>query len=979
MPIFLFTDIEGSTKKWEKFGEEMAKALVTHDSILSENIKQYGGNIIKHTGDGIFAIFINGEPLKCSIEIQKKISGQNWGTLGELRVRMALHAGDAEKRGEDYFGPVINRTARILSTGWGGQIIVTPEVMALCTLPENASLDDLGVHLLKDLSIPQHLYGLIHPALHLKEFPALLSLSAHPHNLPPQSSQFIGRSKELEKISEQLNNPEYRLITLLGNGGIGKSRLALQVGANKIESFNHGVYFIPLANLESSELLASTIAENLKLTFFNRQGPKEQLLNYLREKSMLLIVDNFEHILDGADLLSEIIINAPGIKILVTSCEKLNLQEEWVVELSGLNIPENPYNDDFEKYSAIQLFLQSAKKVKPDFTLSNEEKPYVIEICNLVEGIPLGIELAASWVRSLSCKEIAEEMRGNIDFLETSIRNVPIRHRSLRAVFDYSWNLLSENERNIFKKMSVFKGSFSRDAATRVINASISVISSLVDKSLLKRNPDGLYEILEILHKYVREKLREDKQENLIIEDHYCKYFSDFLLEKKFLLRSDKQKQTLDKLAQEIENIREIWKLSLEKHQLETLEHSFSTIFLFYEMRGWFKEGLELFEKSAKFLEESLKDNDSKESEETIIAKIESRAAKFSYRLGFYEKAKSLTENSLSIFNKFNIKDEIAFCLNSLADISRTKGKFFDARDLYKKSLEIYTEINNKIGLAMVTSNLGNISYELGEYIEAKKLWQQALEIRRETKEPWGLAACLNNLANAAYQLGQYTEVKQLHEESLNIRREISDKMGIANSLNNLCLVSHALGNLEKAKEYQQESLDIFKEIGDRSGLAIALNNLGNILCTMGKYQEAENYCLESLHIRQEAGDKVGIAYTLNNLGLVYFHLKKPEFSQSRYNEALKTAYEIKSTSLILDILVGLSELIKEKEEAIKILFFIFEHKATYQETKDRIKPILENLTNNFSIDKISSVKEESKYLVLEHIIDIFIKEEVKA
>ena len=497
--VFLFTDIEGSTQLWEKRASEMSSALILHDTIVQENILVYGGRIVKHTGDGVFAVFDGGEPLRCALEIQKGLQRADWGDIGEIRIRMGLHAGVAERREDDYFGPVINRTARVMGTGWGGQIVVTPETVQECALPGEAQLRDLGVHMLKSLDEPLQLYGLVHPDLALQEFPSLHSLSAHPNNLPIQPTNFVGREDELKEIGTLLENPACKLVTLVGLRGTGKTRLALQMAAERIEEYSHGVYFVPLASTKSPDLLVSAIADALKFTFNSQEDPKVQLLNYFKEKSVLLVLDKFEELVERADILSDILQAAAKLRIIVTSQERLNLREEWVVEVGGLKYPPPGTVEGAEEYSALQLFLQGALRVKPDFSLTGEQAPHVVRICELTGGLPLGIELASAWTRIFSSREIAQEIERSIDFLGGSLRDASGRAGSLRAVFEHSWSILSAEERDVFRKISVFRGGLRREAAQQVAGdpvsplALLTTLSSLLDKSLLRRTSSGRY------------------------------------------------------------------------------------------------------------------------------------------------------------------------------------------------------------------------------------------------------------------------------------------------------------------------------------------------------------------------------------------------------------------------------------------------------------------------------------------------------
>ncbi len=509
MPVFLFNDIEGSTRLWEEYQDAMGGAISRHDAILQSLIGQHGGRILRHRGDGISAVFEDGQPLECAIAVQRQFALEDWGTVPALRIRLALHAGQAERRvfeggtigqKEEYFGPVLNRTARVMDAGWGGQILLTPAVVNLYALPPQATLQDLGVHLLKDLHNPQRIYALTHPDLPIKEFPPLRSLTSRAHNLPPQPTPFVGREDERARIAALLADPDCRLLTLVGPGGIGKTRLALQVAAEQIDAFEQGVYAVQLASVTAPDLLIPAIVDALKPPLYGTQDQRAQLLDHLRDKQMLLVLDNFEQVLEAAGVLADVLTHAPKVKLLVTSRQRLNLHGEWLFKIDGMQAAGDGALD-----SATQLFVQSARRVRPEFALDETTRPAVRRIVELVEGMPLGIELAAAWVQMLSPGEIVSEIESNLDFLVTSLQDVPERHRSLRAVFDQSWNMLSAGEQEVLKRLSALPGGFRHETARRVANVSLPTLLDLVDKSLLRRTSDGRYEMHEFLRQHAKD------------------------------------------------------------------------------------------------------------------------------------------------------------------------------------------------------------------------------------------------------------------------------------------------------------------------------------------------------------------------------------------------------------------------------------------------------------------------------------------
>ena len=916
MLIFLFTDIEGSTERWLKHKEVMGEVLARHDDIVRGSIERYGGREVKHTGDGFFVVFDGGDPLGCALGIQRGIQGVDWGEIGELRVRVVVHAGEAEERGGDYFGSAVIRGFRMLAAAWGGQVLVTPEVKGLCLLPEGASFIDLGVHQLKDLGEPQSIYQLDHPDLVLREFPALRTLSVRPHNLPPQPTPFIGREDELGELTEMVRGRSCRLLTLIGPGGIGKTRLALQVGAEVIEEYQHGVYFIPLAQLTlaSPQFLVFTIAEGLRFSFYSREDPKIQLMNYLREKELLLVMDNFEHVIEAVDLLAEILSAAPKVKILATSRERLNLKEELTFEVRGLDYPEDVSQFDFRKYSAVQLFLQHAKRVNPKFTLDEGDRALIGQICRLVGGMPLGIELAASWVRALNLENINYEIERSLDFLKTSLRNIPERHRSLRAVFDYSWNLLSENEQKIFRRLSVFRGSFDRSTAEVVCEASISLLTALVDKTLLRRVSSDRFEMLDLLRMFAEEKLNQDQEEKRWVSDRHCQYFADFLKGKEVDLVGLKQGEALEHIGKEIENIRASWNWAVVHGRTAEIDKSIDGLYSFYEMRGWFKEGEEVFKKA----EDRLR----RQGEMLIFGKVLDRGGGFCYRQAQYDQAEVMVKRGLSIFKEYGEKKGLSRALINLGNIYYRLGRIDEAEDLYQRSLKISEEIGDRLSITIALNAVGVMTRVLGDFTTAKETLRRSIEISREIGYQRGVALAFNNLGNIAIAEEEYAEAKKLYQE---------------------CLV-------------------IFEEISDVSGIAISNNNIGYAMQKMGEYQEAKGVLEESLRIYKQIGDQRGQVLALLNLGYVAIE-QKDKAAGDFIKEALKVAQKIHAEPLLLEGLVASAQFLNNEgraETSSLILLTALRYEIKDKEVRGRAKSLLQSLESRLDPEAVERLKKES-------------------
>jgi predicted ATPase/Tfp pilus assembly protein PilF len=714
-----------------------------------------------------------------------------------------------------------------------------------------------------------------------------------PHNLPSQATPFVGREEELAHLGDLLENPSCRLVTLVGPGGIGKTRLALEAAAGGVDNFPHGVYFVPLAPVGSPDHLVPTVADSVGFSFYGGQDPKAQLLDYLRGKQALLVMDNFEHLLDGALLVGDVLDGAPGVTVLATSRERLNLSAEWAVEVSGLQVPETAGADNPERFSALQLFAASARRARAAFALSEEQRPSAVRICQVVEGMPLAIELAASWVRALSCEEILEELTGGIDFLATSVRDVPERHRSVRAVFEHSWGLLSEEERAVLMRLTAFRGGFSLDAARKVAETPLPVLSALVDKSLLRWDPAGRYEMHGLLRQYAAEKARGTPGEEQAHRRH-SRYYAEFLYQREGLLKTRDERATVQEIAQEIENVREGWSYAAEHVHPQEIDWFADGLYLFYDIRSRFREGQETFQHAVERLKADLPTTpDDRETGERALAKALARQGLFLYRLGRYGEATQALEEGLSAARKLDDRREISFSLHFLGSIRYRLGEYDTARELLEESSEVSAEIADQRGVATSLSTLGHVFDRTGERQKAEELYRQSLTICREIGDGRGVAACLNNLGGMAYSFGRYQEVKELLEETLPMHRELENKYGVATCLNNMGLVTWAMGESEEAKRLYLQSLAIHEEIGDRNGIVGCLNNLGNAALALGEYEEAREYHQQALHIREEIGERRGIATSLNNLGLVEQALGRNTKARELHQRSLAMRDEI--------------------------------------------------------------------------------------
>lgn len=510
---FLFTDIEGSTRLWETAPDETARAMIRHDEIVENCVIEQHGFLHRARGEGDsqFAVFPSAvDAVTAAVLIQKQFFNEPWTTPQPLKIRMALHTGESDLRLGDYYGSEVNRTARLRSIAYGGQVLLSAVTWNLVqeTLPDGVAVQDKGEHRLRDLTRPEHVYQLVIAGLP-SEFPPLKSIGAAQSNIPGQTTQFVGRHDEVANLQALLDREEVRLITLIAPGGTGKTRLAIEVASQQMDHYPDGVFFVPLAPLNDSAQIVQAIIESASISMAGGDDLQVQLLRYLRRKQMLLVLDNFEQLMEGARMLNDILAAAPGVKILVTSRERLNLSGENVTFLGGLPVNEWQTPEEVMDHSAGQLFIQSVQRVQPGFQLAKIDVPYVTRICRLAQGMPLAIVLAASWADLLSPEEIAAEIENSLDFLETELHDIPARQHSIRAVFEGSWAKLDPAERELFQWLSVFRGGFTREAAEKVAGASLRSLARLVNKSFLTHDPaTGRYEVHELLRQYAAERLQ---------------------------------------------------------------------------------------------------------------------------------------------------------------------------------------------------------------------------------------------------------------------------------------------------------------------------------------------------------------------------------------------------------------------------------------------------------------------------------------
>lgn len=719
-------------------------------------------------------------------------------------------------------------------------------------------------------------------------------------NFPPsQPSTFIGRSTELAVVGEFLQRPTGGLLTLAGPGGIGKTCLAQQALSLPLEG-NPAICFVRLDAILSVEQMLSAIAEGVHFSFYNPGDQKQQLLAYLREKKLVLVLDGFEHLNAGAGLIVEILEAAPQIKILVTSRQRLNLPGEQSMLLEGLAFPPAEAAAALDHYEAVQLFQQAARRLEPAFTLRPADHASMARICQLVDGLPLAIEMAAAWVRALSCQEIAQEITSDLDFLTAPFQDTPERHQSLRVIFDTSWKLLLPPERATCRRLSIFRGSFTLEAAQAVAGASAGQLATFADKSLLRRDGPGRYAFHNTLRQYAVDRLSQFPDEEAATQKQYCAYFAACVQGNETRLRGAQQKETLDEISAMLADVRGAWEMAVRRRDENYLARAAEGVFLFYTIRALTLEGYRTFGQAAAAFREGTAGS------AALAGRLLLRQAAFAHDLADYATATQLIQKGLNCLENAPLEDELAFAWLLLGRIHWVAGDPAKADAFYKDALDLYQRSGNMWGCAKTLDSMGASSWSRGDFAVARQHFQQAVELCRQRGDLAGMATGLDHLGVVARDVGQLDEARHCFEESYATFGRLEARLSQAYAANHLGGVLAMAGKLAEAEPYFEQCIALGKEIGERRVVAYTLGDWGTLLA-QDEQQSARVQALleESLATFEAIGDQFGIAILQTDLGS--FWTERGEFAIARgyYQQALRIALRDNNTRLMAGVGLG--------------------------------------------------------------------------
>lgn len=721
-------------------------------------------------------------------------------------------------------------------------------------------------------------------------------------NVAVALTPFVGRDLELAEIAEALHQPECRLLTLSGPGGVGKSRLALQTALEQAAHFPDGAYFVLLDSVEAPEQIPLRIAETLKLALKGADSPLSQLERSIGKKNMLLVLDNFEHLLGGASIAGRLLEACPNLHMLVTSRERLNLRAEWVMQVRGLALPEGPLSlPEAQHYDALRLFVLRVQQVRPDFALNDQNLPQVLEVCRRVEGFPLALELAAAWARVLPLEEIVREI-GNPSFMVSQSRDTEPRHRSMEAVFEHSWQLLTPAEQTALRRLAVFFGGFRTEAVKQVSATPLPVLAALVDKSLLRLTPSGRYDRHALLYQYMQQKLGEHPTEEQEARSNHGQYYLRFLSRALGEIRGPNSRPMLEALEEELGNLRLAWSWALGAGRFQAIKDAAESLMRFFDAQGRFQEGIEMFEEACQALDPS------NPLHQATLGTALVFLGKFQQRLRQQDAAEQSTRQGLDLLRALPIPEPepLIWALGTLRGVATARGQ-------------------NQTALAYC---------------------QEALGKARETANPRLIALCSGWVAIAEDVLGNHTEAIRHFREAIYLFKQQGNRIGILFNTSNLGGLLLGLGRFEEALPLLQEALEACQASGEQVTQGETLIHLGRCYLVLGRLESAGDCAQQALHLaalHPGQYDEVRL-YTL--LSQVASARGQPAQAQSFFLRALGQAWQDRQIPEALEVLCGWAVMLgADSLEAQKVLRLVAEYPEAFDADRDKARALLSTVS----------------------------------
>ena len=875
---FIFTDIEGSTELLKQLGDQYATVLADMRRILREIFSRWNGQEVDTQGDSFFVSFPRAsEAVAAAVEILHALAQHTWPEGVEVRLRIGLHTGEPLVAEEGYVGMDVHRAARIGNVAHGGQVLLSETTAALVMdeLPQGVSLLDLGKHRLKDLRRAERIRQLVIEGLPA-EFPLLKSLEAlasdtsgeqPSNNLPLELTPFIGRDDELVKIGELLQDPTVRLLTLVGVGGIGKTRLALHAAAKLVDSYPDGVWLVELARLRDPGLVPQRAAAVLGVSAHEAEDGrdvKDVLAAYLSDKKLMMILDNCEHLIEAcAELAVNLLRECPELRLMATSRENLGIPGEKSFAVSSMGIPpESAPAQDLESFEAVRLFIDRAVAALPDFLIASNNSNSIINICRQLDGIPLAIELAAARVKILAPEQIADRLQDRFQLLTGGSRTALPRHQTLQATMEWSYSLLTQPESSLLMQLSVFSGGWTLEQAEGLVqddlgrrSDTLDLLSNLVDKSLVSvKRKHGLarYAMLETVRQFAADKLSESGDADDFSQRH-ANLFINLAEEADPRLRGSDQLEWLERLGDEHENLRAVLRWSIDANHADEAARLVGAMGWFWFMRGFWQEASDWLTKLLNMVDVP---------KPRLRAKALIRAGAVETIRGNITRSAELGEEALEICTDIGDEQGVAWCMNLLGQTTMIHREDLDkAFELLKESIEIFRKLGDEWGVAWSTRYLGQMFELQGDVNRAVQLQRDALHKFDDLGDDWNAAHSLYLLGGTFRDNGDFEEAKPYFQESISKSKLVADNVMAAHALQGLGVVALKSGHYQDADEYLQSALDVLQRIGDEHCASRVLANMSQIAQHDGEYAQATKLQQQSLQGFNNIERKDQIAY----------------------------------------------------------------------------------------------------------------------
>lgn len=905
---FLFTDIEGSTKLWENQPEAMRAAHARHNQILRQVCETHRGYVFKTVGDAFCVAFAEAlEAVRAAAEAQMVLAAEPWGEA-VIRVRMGLHTGVAEIQADgDYQGYLaLSRIQRIMSAGTGGQVLLShaTQKQVVDLLPGGISLRDMGERRLKDLTQPEHFYQLVLPGLPV-DFPPLKTLDLVRHNLPAQMTSFIGRQRELAEIKEAVRS--HRLVTLTGSGGTGKTRLSVQAAIDLLDQFVDGVWFVELAPLTDPELVSQAILSSMQASEQENRSALDTLIEILHGKKQLILLDNCEHLIEAcARTAKKLLENLPDLHILASSREALTLAGELAWAVPSLSIPVGKTVEDPMQYEAVQLFIERASLAQSHFRLTGENTPAILQICTRLDGIPLALELAAARVKALSVEQIAARLDDRFRLLTGGSRAALPRQQTLRALIDWSYNLLSEPEKGLFRRLGVFVGGWTLEAAEQVCGDAeefdtLDLLTRLVEKSLVGMDAStgqARYRLLETTRQYAREMLLAFNEMEEFRNRHLT-FFLELAEHARLEMRGRKQGEWVPLLEADHDNLRSALEWSQDYNPEAGLRMA-AALADFWDIRGYVSEARQRLESALK--------NAAHLPPSPAYVEALLGAMGLTIRQSELEPSRKLLDKGLEMARAIDYKPGLARFYTARGIMAEFfEGDLDKAEQLSLQALEIYRAIGDKLSLGQALGPLASCALKRYDFSRAEQLYNESLSIFREVENEREIAGALENLAEVALACRDYRPALDFASESLSIYQQLDDKHGLATALRALGLAFHNLGLLERARSACEQSAELYREIGDRGCLTLTLAVFARVLQQLGSLEQALTIIRDARGFLDAVGREMVATSVFDAFGRIALAAGDLEQARKQFLDGLEFQEEMRDAHFVPSLLEGLA------------------------------------------------------------------------